>query len=230
MLEKKIKFITSILQPFPPFKVSMLQERGNLDKRTSILVVDANDMSRVQLLNAIRNTSLFSIQTAASTQESNDLIKDADILVYHWHKNSQWTEANQIISSWRRAHDGPICVLTPFLDSNIRQSFYVSGVSNVIETETPTLAKAQAEDTLFDIETVLAVLHNYERTEAFRRMITEYSKREEYLLEYLELATQEIARLKRYVPLSIGALALLLFLQLTGQEIPWEGLFELLGR
>ena len=227
---KLVKYFATILQPFPPFKVSQLRELGEIDKKPDVLIVDSNDEARVQLFHAIRNTNLFNIMSVASTEESYDHIKDADILVYHWHRDSDWTDANQVIGSWRRSHEGPICILTPFLEAKVRRSFYISGVSNVIETETTTLIPdSQGGEVLFDVETVLAVLHNYQRTEAFRRMIKEYAKREEYLLEYLERATQEITRLKRYVPISVAVVVLLLFLQLSGNEIPWDMLAKLVG-
>lgn len=227
---KYLKALASILHPFPPIQMSKLREAGKVDKKPDILIVDTNDKTRIQLFQTVRNTNRFNITPIASTQESHDHLQNSDILIYHWHRDSEWTEASQVISSWRRSHGGPICILTPFLDAKVRRSFYTSGVSNVIETETTTLTQeAQGEEVLFDVETVLAVLLNYERTEAFRRMIREYEKREEYILEYLELATMEITRLKRYVPLSMAAVVLLIFLQLTGREIPWDLFSKLFG-
>lgn len=221
MLNPLMKFLGSLFQPFPPFLISNLKEKGDLNKVTSILIIDTNDKSRLLLYQAIRNIEIFDISTAASVQESYDRVKEADILIYLWHRHTAWTEANRVISSWRTTHAGPICILTPFLEAHIRRSFYVSGVSNVLEVDTSTV-QSTGEESLVDIETVLAVLLTYERTEAFRRMIDEYSRREDYILEYLELSMLEISRLRKYVPLSLIALALLLFLQLSGQEIPWD--------
>ncbi len=210
-----VNWILSLLKPIKPLNITKLTLEAN-GSIITVLVVQKDPAQRAILGETIQMVSEMNVVTAASQSEAFALIKEADVLLTDWEMNGE-KDTNLLLEEWMRQDKGPICVLSLSPDSGLREDLYLQGVSNVLRRGV-------------SIDVIIAVLRLYGKEAAVRRLLTLSMQREYYLAQYIEMITEEVTRLKLYVPLSFIVILVLVILAVSDSPIPWELLISLLPR
>jgi len=178
--------------------------------------VQKDPAQRAILGETIQMVSDMKVVTAATQSEAFALIGEADVLLTDWEMNGE-KDTNLLLEEWMRQDKGPICVLSLSPDAGLREDLYLQGVSNVLRKGV-------------SIDVVIAVLRLYGKEAALRRLLNMSMQREYYLAQYIEMITEEVTRLKLYVPLSFIVILVLVILAVSDHPIPWDLLISLVTR
>ena len=208
-------WILSLLRPIKPLNITKLTLVAN-GSIITVLVVQKDPAQRAILGETIQMVSDMKVVTAATQSEAFALIGEADVLLTDWEMNGE-KDTNLLLEEWMRQDKGPICVLSLSPDAGLREDLYLQGVSNVLRKGV-------------SIDVVIAVLRLYGKEAALRRLLNMSMQREYYLAQYIEMITEEVTRLKLYVPLSFIVILVLVILAVSDHPIPWDLLISLVTR
>ncbi len=204
-----------LIKPVPVFEHTRLV--NGISKITHVLIVDVNETRHQTIFRIVNQSSNMVPFSVSSIHEALKKTEECDILIYVWSDEDKWVDANHIVHFWLQMHKGPICVVAENIDTLTKRALHFAGVMNVIEGH-PT-----------DSEVTRSILRNYAGSVRVSRLLDRNLRSEYYLLEYIEMLTQEITTLKKYIPILVLIIIILLISQLMNQEVPWDLILKILG-
>ncbi len=209
-------WVSSLLKPIKPMDITKIRLNVK-DIIITVLVVQSDPAQRALLSEAIRMVTGLDAITAPTQEGALARFDASDVLLIDC-RLSGHVSIRLILEEWFRKNKGPICVLSSStIDQDAREDLYHQGVSHVLSKDVSN-------------ETIISVLRLYEQEAKLRRVMDVSVQREMYLIQYTEMITLEVQRLKQFVPFSLIIIAVLFILLISDTPLSVDSLLRLLGK